>query len=120
MAKNRYFPTTVESLRESTKRALDREGTAFKFGELIDKHGRDNWLEPLVDELGPYVQLQLGDMANMLEVFAKLVEACPSFFAYLITATASMLGNLRGKLLVRYASLWYVCSYRSLPIWGFV
>lgn len=28
---------------------------------------------PLVDQFGPYVQLQLNDMANMLEVFAKSV-----------------------------------------------
>jgi hypothetical protein len=48
-------------------------GTAYRFGELIDKHGRENWLEPLIDELGPYIQLQLGDVANMLEVFAKSV-----------------------------------------------
>ena len=56
------------------QRALDSQGTAIRFGEIIDKHGRDSWLEPLIDELGPYVQLQLGDVANMLEVFHKLVR----------------------------------------------
>ncbi|MCJ1335925.1 hypothetical protein MMC09_001199 [Bachmanniomyces sp. S44760] len=69
--KNHYYPTSVSSLRESSKRALDREVAATKLGELIDKHGKDQWLEPLVDELGPYIQLQLGDIANMLEVFAN-------------------------------------------------
>ena len=67
--RNRFFPTSVQSLRESTDRARDREMASTRFGELIGKHGRDDWLEPLIDELGPYIQLQLGDVANMLEVF---------------------------------------------------
>ena len=71
MVKNRYAPTSVESLRESMHRALESRGTASRFGELIDKHGRNDWLEPVVEHLGPYIQLQLGDMANMLEVFSK-------------------------------------------------
>lgn len=73
VVKNRHFPSTVQSLRESLDRVLNRGGTAYRFAELIDKHGRENWLEPLIDELGPYIQLQLGDVANMLEVFAKSV-----------------------------------------------
>lgn len=55
------------------QRAQDREGTAYKFGELIDRHGPDNWLEPLINDLGPFVQLQLGDIANLLEVLDKSV-----------------------------------------------
>lgn len=69
--KNRIFPTSVESIRESMQKAEDSRGTASRFGELIDKHGRHDWLEPVVNHLGPQVQLQLGDMANMLEVFSK-------------------------------------------------
>ena len=69
--KNRFAPTSVESLRESMQRALDSRNTATRFSELIDKHGRNDWLEPLMESLGPFAQLQLGDMANMLEVFEK-------------------------------------------------
>ena len=69
--KNRYFPTNVKSLRASVKRTVDQQGAAFQIGELIDKHGRENWLEPLIDEVGPYAQLQIGDIANMLEVFSN-------------------------------------------------
>ncbi|MCJ1471138.1 hypothetical protein MMC07_009786 [Pseudocyphellaria aurata] len=70
--KNRFFPTSVGSLRESMQRTFDSQNAAYKFGEMIDKHGQDSWIEPLIDELGPYIQLQLGDIANMLEVFHKL------------------------------------------------
>ena len=69
--KSRYFPTSIESLRTSMRRAHDRGQSAYRFGELIDKHGSEDWLEPLMTKMGPYIQLQLGDIANMLEVFAN-------------------------------------------------
>ena len=53
------------------QKALDSQGTASQFSELIDRHGRHDWLEPALDHIGPYAQLQVGDMANMLEVFSK-------------------------------------------------
>ena len=68
---NCYAPISVESLWESMRKAVDSRGTASRFGELIDKYGRNDWLEPVIDHLGRYIQLQLGDMANMLEVFSK-------------------------------------------------
>ena len=71
MLKNRYDPTSVESIRQSMQRALDSRCTASRFSELIDRHGRNDWLKPLLEDLGPPVQLQLGDLANMLEVFSK-------------------------------------------------
>lgn len=55
------------------RKAVDSQGTASKLGELIDKHGRNDWLDPLIESLGPQIQLQLGDLANMLEVFSKSV-----------------------------------------------
>jgi hypothetical protein len=69
--RSRYAPASVESLRDSVAKALDGRSTASKFGELIDKHGRNDWLEPVMEHLGPFIQLQLNDMANMLEVFSK-------------------------------------------------
>ncbi|KAI4226182.1 MAG: hypothetical protein L6R36_003363 [Xanthoria steineri] len=71
VVKNRYFPSSVGALRASMHRAHDQRGQAYKLGELVDKHGRSHWLEPLLDDLGPFVQLQVNDMANMLEVFAN-------------------------------------------------
>jgi len=70
---NRYFPSSVKSLRESNERAVGREGTAFHLGELMHKYGREGWIEPFVEEAGPYAQLEAGDMADLLEVFAKCV-----------------------------------------------
>ena len=69
--KHRFFPTSIDSLRASMQRAHDGSQSAYRVGELIDQHGNQNWLEPLMEDMGPYIQLQLSDIANMLEVFAN-------------------------------------------------
>lgn len=82
------------------RRALDSQGTAYRFGEIIDKYGRDSWLEPLIDELGPYIQLQLGDVANMLEVFHKLVMKIPQRVITLTKCIAFTIGSHLERLLL--------------------
>ena len=66
---NRYYPTTAESLRDSQRRAFDSSARANMFSELIDKYGRDHWLEPVMDSMGPYVQLQIGGMSTVRNIF---------------------------------------------------
>lgn len=34
----------------------------------MDQHGSRDWLRPLLDQLGPFVQLQLSDLADLLEI----------------------------------------------------
>lgn len=65
---NYYYPTSVEELRNGIRRSIDRGATALKIGEMIDQHGSKEWLEPLLDEIGPYLQVQLVDIANFFEV----------------------------------------------------
>lgn len=69
--KNKYHPTSVESVRHSMKRGIDHEAHAQAWGELVEQNGRRDWIEPLLDELGPYIQLQLGDLAHLLEVLTN-------------------------------------------------
>jgi hypothetical protein len=64
---NYYYPTSLSDLRAAIERSIDRGATAFKVGELMDKHGSDDWLGPLLEELGPFIQVQIADFANMLE-----------------------------------------------------
>ena len=42
--------------------------------ELVVRHGQDDWLEPLLDEVGPWIQLQLGDVADFLESTANYYD----------------------------------------------
>lgn len=64
---NRYNHRSVRSLRESHERAMDDGATAFKISELIHRHGAGEWLDPLIDEVGPRAQLELNDLADHLE-----------------------------------------------------
>jgi len=64
---NYYYPRSLEALRKGIERTIDRGATAFKVGELMDTHGSDDWLGPLMEELGPSIQVQIADFASFLE-----------------------------------------------------
>ena len=65
---NYYRPMSIEAVRASIRRSLERGGAALKVNDLMDQHGSKDWLRPLLDELGPSIQLQLADLTNLLEV----------------------------------------------------
>lgn len=69
--RNKFHPSSVESVRKSMKRGIDREANAQAWGELVEQHGRKDWIDPLLAEVGPYIQLQLGDLTDMLEVLSN-------------------------------------------------
>lgn len=71
MIKHRFYPNTVDSVRQSLDRSLNRGALAYRWGELVDRQGRNQWLEPLLDEVIPYIQMQVGDLAAFLEVLEK-------------------------------------------------
>ena len=69
--RNRFRKTSVKTVRESVGRSIDREARVQAWGELIQRHGQHDWLEPFLDEIGPMIQLQLGDLADLLEVLVN-------------------------------------------------
>ena len=70
-------------MRESHERAMNNKERASMLSELIIRHGSDAWVDPLMDELGPWIQLQLGDAADFL-------EACSSYYEWRnVSATLS-------------------------------
>ena len=69
--RNRFWPSSITSIRKSWGRGADREKKAQAWSELLDRHGRHEWMEPLLDDLGPMIQLQLGDLVNFLEVLSN-------------------------------------------------
>lgn len=66
--KNYFYPSTVEGLRQGMERTSDGAAGALEIGELVEKHGTTEWLEPLLDEIGPYMQVQAADIADSLEI----------------------------------------------------
>ncbi|KAI9794504.1 MAG: hypothetical protein M1833_000364 [Piccolia ochrophora] len=69
--RNYWFPSSAHKLKASIERSSERGATASRFGELLDKHGRDEWLKPMITGVGPSLQLQIGDVANLLEVLSN-------------------------------------------------
>lgn len=68
VVKNRFIPQSVRAIREGHERAMDRSAQVLKLSELIERHGNDGWLDPLLENLGPLMQQQLGDLADYLEI----------------------------------------------------
>jgi hypothetical protein len=66
--RNRFREQSVQTVRDSVRRAFDREARIQAWGDLIQHHGKEEWLEPFLNDVGPIVQLQLGDLADLLEI----------------------------------------------------
>ncbi|EED17821.1 hypothetical protein TSTA_116110 [Talaromyces stipitatus ATCC 10500] len=66
--KNKFYPSNADAIRESLDRSLDREAQAYHFGEMVDRYGREKWLEPLLDQIAPFIRVQLGDLVTLLEI----------------------------------------------------
>ncbi|KAJ9644241.1 hypothetical protein H2204_001592 [Knufia peltigerae] len=69
--KNKFQPSSVQTVRANVSRALDREARVQAWGDLIQRHGKHDWLEPFLDEIGPMIQRQLGDFADLLEIMVN-------------------------------------------------
>ncbi|KAL9052283.1 MAG: hypothetical protein Q9162_005485 [Coniocarpon cinnabarinum] len=64
---NRTGSHTRRWMQESHERARLAHERASMLSELVLRHGKEDWLEPLLDEFGPWIQLQVSDMADFLE-----------------------------------------------------
>ena len=71
--RRRLHPSTVDGVRKDLARTEDSVLTALTIGELIEKNGEHRWIEPLIEEMGPWLMIQLADLSNLLEVILKYV-----------------------------------------------
>ena len=99
--RNLYYPDSVDSVRKAMERGFDRAAKARGWGEMVQKHGREDWIEPLLDELGPLIQLQLGDLANFLEILANFYtwviprKTAASIFFFFVCFLITVLADMR-------------------------
>ncbi|GAD92002.1 hypothetical protein TSTA_116110 [Paecilomyces variotii No. 5] len=98
--KSRYFPSTAESVRESLDRSINRSEHALRWGEIVDRHGREEWIEPLLDELAPFIQLHVGDLADFLEILRNFYKwrnpskTAATLFFFASCATVSLFADM--------------------------
>lgn len=54
-------------------RTEDINETARSIAEFIEKEGDQRWADPLIEQVGPWLLVQLSDLANLMEVLRKRV-----------------------------------------------
>jgi len=69
--KRRWFPPSIEELRDDLYRGENQEATARDLSELIDQQGTHGWVDSLIQKAGPSVMLHVDDMANFMEMLRK-------------------------------------------------
>jgi hypothetical protein len=65
---------TLEDLREDIKHREDTQQTALSLNEFIEKRGDDQWADEIVEVVGPWLMIQLADMANFFESMRNFYE----------------------------------------------
>ena len=68
-----FHSPTLEDLREDVKHTEDVHETALTLTEFIEKKGDEIWADELLEGLGPWLMVQLSDMAAFFEVMRKYV-----------------------------------------------
>ena len=61
----------MEEFREDVKRSENVDKKAQSVAELIERHGPREWVDALIDEVGPGLMLEVEDAANFLERLQK-------------------------------------------------
>lgn len=117
--RNRFYPTSVKSLESAQRRAQDNSRKAVQISELMDKHGNEGWLEPLAKDVGPYVQLQVNDIANLLEVLEHFYHwAAPrQTVATLIFFFACLLVGLFADMAFCMKIFWFIVGGTFFLCW---
>jgi hypothetical protein len=61
----------LDDLRKDIKRTEDVNEVAFSLTEFIEKEGQDVWINRVAEKIGPWLMIQFGDIANLMEIVRK-------------------------------------------------
>jgi len=61
----------MEDIRQDIERTEDRQQTALTLTEYIQKEGDEKWADKILEDLGPWLMIQLADLANFFESLRK-------------------------------------------------
>lgn len=73
-SRNRLFPPTVSNIRDATLRAQTRSHAALRIDQLFAQLHPDELFASAKDTIGPQAQLQLNDLASLLETVNNFSE----------------------------------------------
>lgn len=88
IARSRDQPERMQMLKESHDRIGDENATPDTFGEMINRHGSSDWLDPMIENIGPIIQPQVKVLADWMEMFTNFYEwKTPRATAVLLSVT---------------------------------
>ena len=61
----------MQELREDIEHRENQRVTALSLSELIVKEGDEKWSDDLLQDLGPWLMIQLADLANFFDTMRK-------------------------------------------------
>ncbi len=99
-------------MRESDARATKTKETAATISELIIRHGADAWLEPFLEQFGPWLQEQVLDLAQFLEIcnasysWRDVTSTSYTWFDYFVLMLVSAIPDLQFSM-----RLFWLCEY---------
>lgn len=67
----RVHGNNIDDLREDIKHREDVTRTALSLTELVVKEGDEKWADDVLERLGPWLMVQLADLANFFESVRK-------------------------------------------------
>lgn len=70
----RLHGNTLEDLRADIQHRESTQHTALSLTEFITKRGDDKWADEIVQVVGPWLMIQLADMANLFESVRNFYE----------------------------------------------
>jgi hypothetical protein len=66
-----FYTPSIDDLRNDIKRVEDLTETAMTLSEFIEKKGDRAWVDSLLQDVGPWMMIQLADLANLMETLRK-------------------------------------------------
>lgn len=73
VVERRVHGNTLDDLRKGIAHRENTQKTALFLTECIDKKGDETWVEDLLQSVGPWLMVQLADVANFFESARKSV-----------------------------------------------
>lgn len=110
--RERYYQTSVQTVRERVNRSRNKEEKVRAWGELIQRYGEHDWIEPFFDEAGPHVQMQMADLSMYLERLLNLYrwERPPQTRLTLIGISCCFLFCLLTSMELCVRMVWFVAG----------
>ncbi|THX29280.1 hypothetical protein D6D10_08964 [Aureobasidium pullulans] len=77
------FGKTIKEVRTDLERTEDQDQAACTLAEYIEKQGGGSWVEKLQEDLGPWLMIQLCDVADLFEILRNFdTDMFPSFYEW--------------------------------------